>query len=325
MKYPVSIIIPVYGVEKYIERCAISLFEQTMENIEYIFVDDCSPDNSINILRTVLSRYENRTPHTKIVRMPKNSGQAAVRRYGLSLATGEYVIHCDSDDWVELNMYETLYATAVKGNYDIVICDYYNSQDNGIDTHITQLVSDDKNEFIRGILNESIHASLCNKLVRRSIYNNDIIYPKDNLREDLTLMVQFAYYANSIKHINAPYYHYYCNVNSITGNDINISKRISLIEQSIRNFGLLEVFLKKMLLTNSFSSEIFNMKCRLKAYAFTLLLEKGGYKEWNSLFPEINIKNLLLSNLHISSKIGYVIAKLRLYPTYWFIKNRLRR
>ena len=87
----VSVVIPVFRVRQFMERCAVSLFSQTLEDIEYIFVDDCSPDDSIDILRSVLSRFPARIPQTRIERMPVNSGLAAVRKKGLKLATGDYV------------------------------------------------------------------------------------------------------------------------------------------------------------------------------------------------------------------------------------------
>lgn len=104
----VSIIIPVYGVEKYIERSARSLFEQTLDDIEYLFIDDCTPDKSVEILKRVLEEYPHRKSQVVIHRMEQNSGQAKVREWGMRNATGEYVIHCDSDDWVDMHMYEEI-------------------------------------------------------------------------------------------------------------------------------------------------------------------------------------------------------------------------
>lgn len=98
----ISVIIPVYGVERYIEQCACSLFEQTMQDgIEFIFVDDCSPDKSIEILENVLREYPHREQQVKIIRHTENQGLGGARKTGMEYATGEYIIHCDSDDWVE--------------------------------------------------------------------------------------------------------------------------------------------------------------------------------------------------------------------------------
>ena len=92
----VSVIIPVYKVEPYMARCARSLFSQTMEDLEFIFIDDCSPDRSIDVMREVLEEFPERKDQVVVYRMPRNSGQAAVRMQGLALARGEYVIHCDT-------------------------------------------------------------------------------------------------------------------------------------------------------------------------------------------------------------------------------------
>ena len=128
----VSVIIPVYGVKKYIERCARSLFEQTLDDIEYIFVDDSTPDNSISILRKVLSEYPNREKQVKILHHEKNKGLAQARQTGLKIASGEYIAHCDSDDWVDVHMYEEMYNKAIEEDADVVVCDYVVTNDTSV-------------------------------------------------------------------------------------------------------------------------------------------------------------------------------------------------
>ena len=92
----ISVIVPVYNVAGYIERCAMSLFEQTLHDIEYIFIDDCTPDDSMEILQSVIEKYKLRfMAEKKIVKigsMPANSRQAAVRRHGILLSTGDFII-----------------------------------------------------------------------------------------------------------------------------------------------------------------------------------------------------------------------------------------
>ena len=97
----VSVVIPVYGVEKYIERCARSLFEQTLDDIEYIFVNDCTKDRSIDILNEVINDYPARKQQIRIVHHKENKGLPFARQSGWQVATGEYVANCDSDDWVD--------------------------------------------------------------------------------------------------------------------------------------------------------------------------------------------------------------------------------
>ena len=121
----VSVIIPIYKVEAFIERCATTLMEQTLHEVEYIFVDDATPDRSIQILEEVVARYSERKEQVRIVHHEENKGLPAARNTGLTLATGEYIFHCDSDDYVELTMLEELYHTAKNQEADIVWCDWY--------------------------------------------------------------------------------------------------------------------------------------------------------------------------------------------------------
>ena len=192
----VSVIIPVYGVEKYIERCAKSLFEQTLHDIEYLFIDDCSPDNSIKILESLLDSYPSRKANTRILKMSTNSGQAAVRMRGMKEATGEYLIHCDSDDWVDHQMYEKMYNYAKSNDYDMVWCDYYRTD--GINNHIiTQENATDKESLLKAFLSVKIIGSLCNRLYKRKLQDlPDFIYPQDNMTEALVVTTQLVLNAN---------------------------------------------------------------------------------------------------------------------------------
>lgn len=124
MKYKVSVIIPVYNVGRYIEKCARSLFEQSLDDIEYIFVDDCSPDNSLSIVKFVSEDYPKRKNNIKYLVHDKNRGLTTTRNTGLAVATGEFIAHCDSDDWVDVAMYEKLYNHAVEENADVCFSNF---------------------------------------------------------------------------------------------------------------------------------------------------------------------------------------------------------
>ena len=116
----VSILIPVYGVEKYIARCARSLFAQTYANIEYIFVDDCSPDNSIGLLYSIIEEFPMRREQMRVVRQDRNRGLGAARRRAMEECVGEYVMHVDSDDCVTENAVAKLVSAALATGADIV-------------------------------------------------------------------------------------------------------------------------------------------------------------------------------------------------------------
>ena len=121
----VSVIIPIYKVDRFIERCVVSLMEQTLNEVEYIFVDDASPDGSVSILHEVTERYPSRMECVKIVTHSENKGLPAARNTGLVEASGEYIFHCDSDDFVELDMLESLYNKAKECDADVVWCDFF--------------------------------------------------------------------------------------------------------------------------------------------------------------------------------------------------------
>ena len=120
----VSIVVPIYNVAQFIKKCAHSLFTQSFEDIEYIFVDDCTPDNSIELLNQVLLSYPQRKDSVHIFTHEHNKGLVATRQTGISHAKGEYIICLDSDDWINTDMVQLLYSEAENGNYDIVYCNY---------------------------------------------------------------------------------------------------------------------------------------------------------------------------------------------------------
>ena len=163
----VSIIIPIYNTANYIEKCAISLFEQTLQDIEFLFINDCTQDNSIDILQATLNRYPNRISQTRIINMPKNSGVATVRKYGISIASGEYIANCDSDDFISRDMYNTMYEYASLNNCDIVRCKFARCYDNTYSEcyNIPLVNYSDKNKYISCLLSECDLNSLCDKIV----------------------------------------------------------------------------------------------------------------------------------------------------------------
>ena len=116
----VSVIITIYNREKYIEDCARSLFEQTLDDVEFIFVDDASTDNSVMILRELLKNYPKRMDLTRVICLENNGGRAVARQIGIDNSIGDYVIHVDSDDWIDLDMLEKLYEKAKETDADIV-------------------------------------------------------------------------------------------------------------------------------------------------------------------------------------------------------------
>ena len=243
----VSVIIPVYGVEKYIERCARSLFEQTFDDIEYIFVYDCSPDKSIaileNIIKEYLPRLKKEHKNVRIERLSKNCGLPNVRRYGINLATGDYIAHCDSDDWVDVHMYEEMYNKAIEEDADVVVCDFC-STDCENEQYSKGLISKERENVIVDVLLWRIAGCLWNKLVRRKEYtDHDLIYPTHNMGEDAALIVQILWNAKRISYLPEPFYYYYMNQTSITKYVSDDNKIRQRFLQATANVEIIEQFL----------------------------------------------------------------------------------
>jgi len=313
----ISIIIPVYGVEQYIERCAVSLFEQTIEDVEFIFIDDCTPDKSIEILKGVIKKYRKRLfDENKLVRIEKmsmNSGQASVRRYGIQLAKGEYIIHCDSDDWVEKEAYFKMWEKAIIEELDIVVCNYVRT--NGIQIwpskiSIDKLGSLDNKRALSFLLQSKIPTSVWSKLVKADLYKDTRLqYPEHNMWEDYLLSTQIIFFSKRIGFLEKPYYHYFVNPNSIC--NVNLEKRH---KQLVANCNAIIDFLNSNDLKDTFREEIICLKVLARTELDPYLLKRKYYCLWKNTYPEID--KVVMSNqlLSFKEKFKFITKKLRIYP-----------
>lgn len=308
----ISVIIPVYGVEKYIERCARSLFEQTMTDIEFIFVDDCTPDKSIDILKRVIDEYRpcfaGERKSVRIERMPTNSGQAAVRRHGIQLATGDYIVHCDSDDWADHDMYRILYEEAMRIDADIVMCGYkvtdgvqvYGSE---CSPHFT-----DKHKLLSDLLTLHESWSVWNKLCKRSLYDESLVYPTLAMGEDMVLTLQMVLKAKRIGIVPNALYNYFYNPDSIT-NVTSANSRYKHWKESAENAKIVLSVFQKQGLTEEFAFELEYLKYLQKRLAGDLARNKKYCKEWLQMFSEINCS--VLHNRYIDNveKVKFWVNK----------------
>lgn len=320
----VSVIIPVYGVEKYIERCSRSLFEQTLEDIEFIFINDCTPDNSISILRKVLEEYPDRKKCTRIVNMLTNSGQATVRQHGIQLAHGDYYITCDSDDWVEPTMYETMYEYAIKNNCDLVHCDIALVDDSKIlKVYSYANMNIDSDTLKRLIINGTISNSLCNKLIKSDVYRNEkIVFPVLNMDEDNVLSVQLAYFSKNLSYIPKAFYYAYQNMNSTTRTS-DPDKILKRFNDSLVNAKIIIGFLSN----NHYSDALalFYAKYKPKIHLLPLVKEAKYRLLWKNTFPEINWRLILSSNFSLRSRFLFLSLICGFYPLAYRIYKAKKR
>ena len=304
----VSVIVPIYNVEKYIEDCAKSLFQQTLNDIEYIFVNDCTPDNSIKILKEVLDAYPERKNQVKIVNLEVNSGQAAARKRGVSEATGDFIIFCDGDDWVDKNMYQRLYDCAIQHNYDFVRC-LFSRVSEGHQA-LCKLIPPEsyanKKQLLSYLIRSSDFSSTCDKLVRRNVvFSQQFVYPKDNMCEDLVYVLQYVLNAKSIGYINESFYYYRQNESSIS----HVLETEHICRKALQisnNVELLQTILAKSNLKANFVGEIVAAKYMAKD-SFRPIIERNGiYEKWKSCFSEINSKILFNKYLSVVSGSAFI-------------------
>lgn len=284
MSPKVTVIITVYNCEKYIEACACSLFKQTLDNIEYIFVNDDTPDNSIQILKDVVNDYPHRKSGIKIINLKKNGGVSNARRIGIENATGDYIIHTDSDDWVDNDMFEQLYHKAKETDADIVGCNFrHEFSDLQYDFH--QQYVDTMEENIRRLINGKIFPSLCTSLTRRSlITENDITFPIGlNMGEDLFFNLQLYLHAQKIVSMDWAPYHY-----RHTEDSSCVQRTKRSIDSDIKIAGLIETFMKEHGLYNQFAKEIEFRKFFSKLPLLHNIEDKELYNEWLTTYPETN-------------------------------------
>lgn len=239
-KYQVSILVPIYNVEAYIERCVRSLFEQTFQSIEYVFIDDCSPDSSLQILKNIILEYPNKKDSIKIICNKNNLGLGFVRNQAISVACGKFILHVDSDDFIANNAVELLYNEAVLNKADIVTADFYLYYDENNKTSLSYKPETDPLSFFRQLVEKRIPSYICNKLIRTSLYKKyDIKVPLGiNFMEDFSTLPRLVFYSKKIVALSYPLYYYqqnrYSYCNNLTANSITSAfKSIKTIESFI--------------------------------------------------------------------------------------------
>lgn len=190
---------PVYGVERYIARCARSLFAQKYANIEYIFVDDCTPDNSIGLLQSILEEFPERMEQVHIVRQDRNMGVGAARRRAIEECTGDYLMHVDSDDCITDNAVEKLVSAALETDADIVDGAYQEFSGNS-DTHfpIIYPLPLPKEKLLKRILLQNIVGNnLWARIYKKAIYTSNNINFEEGIDygEDFSIVPRLMFHA----------------------------------------------------------------------------------------------------------------------------------
>ncbi|WP_315542945.1 glycosyltransferase family 2 protein [Capnocytophaga leadbetteri] len=287
--YKVTIITPIYKAEKFIERCVKSLLNQDFESIEYIFINDATPDDSFKILKKLVDQYNNRKGDIKLLENKYNLGVAKTRKKGMLEASGEYVIQIDSDDWIESNMISVLYNKGKNENADIVVCDYYISFITGEKKYRKEEYSSNIDFNIKNIMLGRVHPSFCNTLIRKDFYLNNNILPqgKVNMGEDYEMMLKLFLSTEKVSYIPKAFLYYtQYNENSITK-----TMNKEYINDTIHCIKVFEEILKPT--KNKYIEEFRTM---LVFWKKMFVLDKQYTKYFYTIHPEVNRFKYIFSN-----------------------------
>ncbi len=276
----ISVIVPVYNVEPYVERCVRALFGQTLDDLEIIFIDDCSPDHSMDVIHRLLSEYPQRAARTIILRHDRNQGVAAARTTGMKAMTGEYMAHCDPDDAPYPEMYRLMYEAAKSDDADMVTCTYTEEPGSGVPRGSTF-----SGEAYDALRSGSYTYALWDKIIRSSIIKDNEIYPFEgiNYNEDLNVIVRALCHSRRVKGLEAPlYYHSVGRDGSICSGDY----RRLLLEHSVPSMRRLDEFLDRF--GNESGDRRYSSRLTdpIKFWMKNALFRKDDVELWCSLWPE---------------------------------------
>ena len=279
----VSILVPIYNVEKYILHCLNSINSQTYSDIEIILVDDCSPDSSMDIVHQYLSNFPQMKSNTIIRYHNFNMGLAQSRQDAINIATGEYVYHLDSDDYIEPECIYTFVEIAQRTGADIVLGNYRSVYINGISKDIVREVNNDKESIIFKIIARQQPCNIWNNLIRKELYYG-LDTPNINNGEDYVMLPRLLYKAKVISYNHKITYNYtHYNPNAFQFN-----------AYSYRN--LCDLQNGEMFLKDYFSDKEFTFNSALEiAHAInvtTIIVGAANFADLVKINNDVRIKNI---------------------------------
>jgi len=309
----ISVIVPVYNTFLYLEKCLDSIFNQTLEEIEVIVINDGSTDDSLKTIKKYYKKYKDKM----VIIDKKNEGQAVARNLGIKKAKGEYICFIDSDDWIDTNMFKHLYDSAFSNDYDIVYCNSNIVKDGNFFPLLCEQYScDNKKNYIIN------NFGPCAKLIKREIIvNNNLEFLEHRIYEDLAIVPAYALYAKKVGFVDKCYYNYFMRSGS-TMNNLTYNKKLEDIFLSIDS--LHEIFKKeKKEQYYGLELEYIYIKSLLHAASLRFIKYEEGYKQIDkivSLLKE-DYPNWMKNKYFKKCGLKYrIMCKLIYYKRYRLIK-----
>ena len=312
----ISIIIPIYNAEKYIDKCISSVIKQTYQNLEIILVDDGSTDFS----RKIVDNYKKRDKRITVKHIT-NSGVSAARNIGLSIASGKYIGFVDSDDYIETTMIEELYNSIVNYNSDMAICNIFFENENAIllkELHYDNIFLN-REEFIKAVFYVGcIRGYTCNKLYSTKIIKDKNIKfdEKASVLEDDIFNIQISCNNKqlTISYIDKQLYHYVSHSSSVSNTDYNI-KKLSYFYVRNTEINMLE---NENIDVNYLKIDYCAAFIRAKILMKKNKIERTGkFYKFSKYFKKYK-KEIKFCNLSKKMKIKYLVVKF--FPFAYKIK-----
>lgn len=315
----ISICIPVWNVESYITQCLESVFHQTIiDKTEIIIIDDCTPDNSISIIKKLLEKYPQHKNRLRIIKHEKNRGLAAARNTGLKNAIGKYIIQVDSDDWLEPDYIERLYKAIESENADIAGCDYFLEL-----ADKTKIIKEDLNKSPINCLKYMIticQGIIWTKLVRKELYiKNNISWVEGlDMGEDLLICSKLFANANKVVNVNKPLYHYRkTNPNSFCN---DAKKNQYKFESLVKVTNSVIEYLSKW--SPLYDNEFRLMKAKIKQISL-FMGDRSLRKQVYELWPECNNSLLCCADsFRMKILLFFVSHKLYFFSEFLFMLKK---
>lgn len=317
MKAKVSVIVPVYNVEKYVVKCISSLVNQTLKDIEIIVVNDGTKDDSIKLIK------QNFNDDRIKIFNKENGGLASARNYGIKKASADYLFFVDSDDFIDENCLLDMYNTIIKDKCNLVICDYYKYYENGEKEFISTIPFYDKYDSKCSVV--SMPGAVC-KLFNKKIFDKyNIEFLLDHYFEDNAIMPFACAVAGKFSYIQKPYYYYLQRQGSILNQNVynkkweDIYDSLDNLYDSFKRYNLIEEYYNELeyiyieYLLHAPNLKFIKYKEAYENINRTSKVLKEKFPNWrkNKYFKKENIKYKIICNLFYYGKINLIKILLR--------------
>ena len=308
MQEIISVIVPIYKVEEYLEQCINSILNQTYKNLDIILVDDGSPDKCPKIC----DEYAKRDNRIKVIHK-QNGGLSDARNYGLNIAIGKYISFVDSDDYIDKNMYQDMINELRKNNADIVSCAINNVYSDRIESSdIEERVYDTESALKDLILGRNLNQTVWNKLYKKDVING-ILFEKGKINEDDFWTYQVFANSKKIITLNKPLYNYIHRKSSIMGQGYS-EKNLNGLEARYNQYKFIEKNYPKLSLIAKKSVFFYAIFLYQK-----LLISKHdiseSYMYIKEYLKEIDFNNKERKQLTIKEKIWVFMGRKSIYFT----------